>query len=85
MADFEEIRPRVMPVVVSHENAETSEKSMISQPLVPGLRIAYALDDKRTITYIPPMLFERWNVSIEIPNCCGSPPTSLSAASRLKI
>jgi uncharacterized protein YtpQ (UPF0354 family) len=65
MSDFDEIRQRVMPVVVSQSNAETSVKSMISQPLVPGLRVAYAIDDKRTITYIPPTLFERWNVPID--------------------
>src|SRR5438874_6361452 len=65
MADFDEIRQRVMPVVVAQSNAETSATSMISQPLVPGLRVAYAIDDKRTITYIPPMLFDRWNVPID--------------------
>src|SRR5262245_47731763 len=62
MADFDEIRPRVLPMVISQAVAEASVKSMVSQPLVPGLRVAYAFDDRRTITYIPPMLFERWNV-----------------------
>ena len=64
-ADFDELRTRVLPMVVAQNVAEGSSKSMLSQPLVPGLRVAYAIDDKRTITYIPPMLFERWNVQLD--------------------
>ena len=64
-ADFDELRTRVLPMVVAQGVAEGSSKSMLSQPLVPGLCVAYAIDDKRTITYIPPMLFERWNVSVD--------------------
>jgi hypothetical protein len=65
MADFEELRGRVLPMIVSQAVAEESAKSMISQPLVPGLCVAYAIDDKRTITYIPPMLFARWQISVD--------------------
>src|SRR5216110_1011165 len=64
-ADFDELRQRVLPMVVAQGVAEGSANSMLSQPLVPGLRVAYAIDDKRTITYIQPMLFERWNVSVD--------------------
>src|SRR5436190_4976340 len=38
-ADFDEIRPRVRPIVVAQGMAEGSAKSMISQPLVPGLHV----------------------------------------------
>jgi len=63
--DFDELRERVLPMVVASAVAEGSATSMVSQPLVPGLRVAYAIDDKRTITYIPPVLFDQWNVPLD--------------------
>jgi len=38
---------------------------MVTQPLIEGLMIAYALDSDRTISYIPRVLFEEWKMSID--------------------
>ena len=38
---------------------------VISQPLVPGLMIAYAIDNDRTIAYISRTRFEQWGIPLE--------------------
>ena len=40
-------------------------EELVSQPLVPGLRVAYVIDGDRTIAYIPRGTLARWNVSLE--------------------
>lgn len=63
-AKFDEIKGRVMPMVLP-ENATDKQGAMVSQSLLPGLRVVYALDNDRTIAYIPQVVFEGWGVSLD--------------------
>jgi uncharacterized protein YtpQ (UPF0354 family) len=59
---FDELRPRILPMVLP-ESAEAAYHHTVWQPLVSGLRVAYAIDSDRTIAYIPEAHFESWNVT----------------------
>lgn len=63
-ATFEDLKDRIMPMILP-EKAVDREGAMVSQAYLPGLRIAYALDNDRTIAYIPQAVFEGWKISIE--------------------
>lgn len=63
-AQFEQIKSRIMPMVLA-ERAIDREGAMVSQPLLPGLCVVYALDNDRTIAYIAQPMFEAWNISLE--------------------
>lgn len=59
---FDELRERILPMILP-DNAGEAHDETISQPLVEGLRTAYAIDHDRTISYIPRSQFEEWNIS----------------------
>lgn len=61
---FEQLKERIMPMVLP-ENAGPAHDDTMCQPLVEGLRIAYAIDSDRTIAYIPQSQFEEWNVTAD--------------------
>ena len=63
-AGFEEVKDRIMPMVLS-DSATDKEGAMVSQALLQGLRVVYALDNDRTIAYIPQQAFDSWGVSLE--------------------
>lgn len=63
-AGFEEVKARIMPMVLA-DNATDKEGAMVSQVLLQGLRVVYALDNDRTIAYIPQQVFDSWGVSLE--------------------
>ena len=63
-ADFEQIKSRIMPMVLP-EQAIDREGAMVSQSLLPDLRLAYALDNDRTIAYIAQPMFASWNITLE--------------------
>lgn len=63
-AKFEEVKPRVMPMVLA-ESATDKEGAMVSQSLLPGLRVVYALDNDRTIAYIPQQIFDDWGITLD--------------------
>lgn len=63
-AGFEEVKGRVMPMVLA-ETATDKEGAMVSQTLLPGIRVVYALDNDRTIAYIPQQVFDGWGVTLE--------------------
>ena len=82
-ASFEEVKERVLPMVVrSHADEGSAEEQsgasgaeaegiapspgVISQPLVPGLMIAYAIDNDRTIAYISRARFKQWGISLDL-------------------
>lgn len=60
---FEELKPRVMPLVVA-ENADPHQLS-VTQPLVPGLAVAYGIDNDRTISHITRKRLEKWKVDLD--------------------
>ena len=45
------------------EKDAAAHRSTVTQPLIEGLRVAYAIDSDRTIAYIPEVQFEQWGVS----------------------
>jgi hypothetical protein len=61
-SSFDELKERILPMVLP-ESAEGGYQYVVWAPLVPGLRIAYAIDSDRTISYIPTAHFESWNIS----------------------
>jgi uncharacterized protein YtpQ (UPF0354 family) len=65
-ASFEEVKQRILPMVVrAAEDGSAPSPTVVSQPLVAGLTVAYAIDNDRTIAYISKTRFEQWGVTIE--------------------
>jgi uncharacterized protein YtpQ (UPF0354 family) len=64
-APFDEIKHRILPMIVPHTDDDTENDAIVTAPLVAGLQIAYAIDSDRTIAYIPRPLFTRWKLSAE--------------------
>lgn len=63
-AKFDEVKKRVMPMVLT-DAATDKEGAMVSEPLLPGLRVVYALDNDRTIAYIPQQVFDGWGITLD--------------------
>ncbi len=64
-ADFDELRGRILPMIVSQRQIDPKSGSMVTEPLVGSLHIGYAIDSDRTIAYIPQSQFESWGISLE--------------------
>ncbi len=64
-ANYDEIKDRILPMVMGPGSADVQAASVVSEPLVGGLRIAYAIDHDRTISYLPKAVFESWKISLE--------------------
>lgn len=62
---FEDFRERILPMVMSDQLAETVHRETLTDSVVPGLRVAYAIDSDRSIAYIPRALVAQWGVSPE--------------------
>jgi hypothetical protein len=60
---FEELRPRVLPMVVP-ESADPHQLSVM-QPLVDGLSVAYGIDNDRTISHVTHKRLQKWKISID--------------------
>jgi hypothetical protein len=60
---FEELKDRVLPLVVP-EVADPQRMSVI-QPFVPGLSIAYGIDNDRTISHITRKRLAKWRVTVD--------------------
>ena len=52
-------------MILSDAAGDDQRSSMVSQPLVGDLSVAYALDSDRTITYILKRHFEEWNIDLD--------------------
>lgn len=63
--DLEQIKDRILPMVLASATTELKTDSMVTQPLIEGLIVAYALDSDRTISYIPRVLFDEWKMSVD--------------------
>jgi len=63
-ATLDELRPRIMPMVIVH-GPRDGASSIVAQQLLEGLMVAYAIDSERTISYIPQKVFEKWKISVE--------------------
>jgi hypothetical protein len=63
--EFDELRDRVMPMIVSEASCSGTDVPRARQPLVPGLCVAYTIDDERTITYIAEPHLQKWDVTVD--------------------
>ena len=61
---FEQLKDRVLPMLVP-ATTTTPPAHTVTQPLVDGLNVAYALDADRTIAYIPRSQFDGWGVGVD--------------------
>jgi uncharacterized protein YtpQ (UPF0354 family) len=64
-ATFEEVKDRLMPLILPSSSATDSTHNVVHEPLIPGLIVAYAIDHDRTISYLPRPKFEEWNISLD--------------------
>jgi hypothetical protein len=65
-ADFEEIKDRIMPLLISGApEVQSPTSSMVHSPLVANLSVAYVIDSDRAMSYIPPAALQRWGVELE--------------------
>ena len=61
---FADLKDRILPMVVPATAAD-AYKGTVHSPLVDGLLVAYAIDQDRTISYIPRERFQTWSVSVD--------------------
>jgi hypothetical protein len=61
---FDELKDRILPMVLPGIAAE-QYKGTVNSTLVEGLLVAYAIDQDRTISYIPQERFNDWRISVE--------------------
>jgi hypothetical protein len=59
---FDELRDRILPMILSEKDI-ASHRHTVTQPLIEGLHVAYAIDSDRTIAYIPQTQFESWGIT----------------------
>ncbi len=65
-ADYQEVADRIMPLLVTAPpEVHSAQTSMVSQPLVGELSIAYVIDSDRAMSYIPTSALSRWQVDID--------------------
>ncbi|HYO07581.1 MAG TPA: DUF1444 family protein [Tepidisphaeraceae bacterium] len=64
-AGFDEVKERILPMIVGGVVADESPEGVVTQPLVEGLMVAYAIDNDRTIAYIPRQRFAAWGISLD--------------------
>src|SRR3954468_1745833 len=57
---FEELRDRILPMIIA--DGERDRRTMVTEPLLEGLAVAYAIDSDRTIAYIPEQQFKDWSI-----------------------
>lgn len=62
---FAELKDRIMPMVLSGTVSDVHSGSMVNEPFLDILHIAYAVDNDRTIAYIPQGVMDKWNISME--------------------
>jgi hypothetical protein len=61
---FEQVKERILPMILP-DWAEKSHKQTVTQPLLEGLDIAYAIDSDRTIAYLSQAQFSGWEISLD--------------------
>lgn len=61
---LDDVRDRILPMVLPGQPSDQANEG-VSQVLVDGLQIAYAIDGDRTISYITRQQFESWNIPLD--------------------
>ncbi|HEX8323767.1 MAG TPA: DUF1444 family protein [Tepidisphaeraceae bacterium] len=64
-ASLDEVRDKLMPMLVSSELDELKASKIVTQPVVEGLAVTYVLDGDRTIAYVPTSALERWGITVD--------------------
>src|SRR5687768_4076926 len=59
---FDELKDRILPMILADKDVE-NHKNTVTQPLIEGLHVAYAIDSDRTIAYIPEAQFDAWHIT----------------------
>ncbi len=62
---FDDLKDRLLPVLLAEGPQDVDAAGIVSQPLIDGLRVAYALDHDRTISYLPRSVFDSWELPVE--------------------
>jgi hypothetical protein len=61
---FEELKDRILPMILA-DRCDPDDRAIMTQPLIEGLCVGYAIDSDRTIAYIPQAQFEAWEIGTE--------------------
>ena len=61
---FEQLKDRIYPMILP-EGVGEAHRLTVTQPLLEGLNIAYAIDSDRTIAYLSQAQFSSWNMSVD--------------------
>jgi len=64
-APFDEIKDRLMPIIVASDLADLRESQIVTQPVVEGLAVTYVLDSDRTFAYVPAEELKRWDRTLD--------------------
>jgi uncharacterized protein YtpQ (UPF0354 family) len=64
-APFDEVKERILPMILSESTSDMQTGSMVTEPFVGDLVLAYALDNDRTIAYIPKRHFDDWKITLD--------------------
>jgi uncharacterized protein YtpQ (UPF0354 family) len=62
---FSGVKERIMPMILPSQFCDEAYETVISEPLIEGLRVAYAIDSDRTISYISRKLFDSWRLTMD--------------------
>jgi hypothetical protein len=62
---FEDLKERILPMLLTGSSLDPDVKVIVNQPLVAGLRVGYAVDAEKTISYVSTPALDRWQVSID--------------------
>lgn len=62
---FESVKERIFPMVLAPGSDAAKMDNLVSQALIDGLVVAYALDEGQTISYIPKSQFDTWKMTID--------------------
>lgn len=64
-ASYEELRKRILPVVVANVSQVAAGVALLSQELLDRLAVAYVVDDEQSMSYISINRFEQWGIPLE--------------------
>ena len=64
-ASFEELKTRILPLVLAQLPQTPTGQLMVSQQVLDGLLVAYVVDNERTMSYISQGLFEKWQIPLD--------------------
>jgi uncharacterized protein YtpQ (UPF0354 family) len=65
LASYEELRPRILPVVVAKISQVASGIALVSQQLLDRLAVGYVIDDDKAMSYISVERLEQWNIPLD--------------------